>query len=171
MRYWAHSRRALTGCVPLRHVERRHAACSKTNELPIRRAPSVAGQIRKAAVVMHREQRGWPSRLPPSRLRASVRIAAWLSAVGFWLSGCVSQLQCDGPTGPCVATGGPNEAAVTAAFAGAAWVVGGGCAIAGCRPPYVCNAETGLCEQMACGEGRGTCPAGWRCNYDTSSCE
>jgi hypothetical protein len=86
------------------------------------------------------------------------------------VNGCVSQVMCETPSDPCVQSGGPAEAAVTAAAAGALWVGGGGCAIAGCRPPYVCNSRSGLCEHLACGEGRGSCPPGTRCDSLTSTC-
>lgn len=92
------------------------------------------------------------------------------SLVAVLVNGCVSQVTCESPLDPCVQSGGPAEAAVTAAAAGALWVGGGGCAIAGCRPPFVCNTGSGLCEHLACGEGRGNCPPGMTCDTMTSTC-
>ena len=86
------------------------------------------------------------------------------------LASCVSQMNCETPDGQCVESGGPTEAAVTAAAAGALWVGGGGCAIAGCRYPQQCNQELGLCEYPSCGEHR-DCPAGLRCDQATRKCQ
>jgi hypothetical protein len=86
------------------------------------------------------------------------------------VNGCVSQVTCETPADPCVQSGGPAEAAVTAVAAGALWAGSGGCAIAGCRTPYVCNSGSGLCEHMACGEGSGSCPPGTQCDSLTSTC-
>jgi hypothetical protein len=84
--------------------------------------------------------------------------------------GCASQMVCETPGGQCVNTGGPAEAAVTAAAAGAIWVGAGGCATAGCRHPMVCNTGSGLCEHMRCGELGSSCPAGTRCEPYTYVC-
>jgi len=92
--------------------------------------------------------------------------------VSGWLAvGCASQMVCDypGAGSQCVTTGGPLEAAVTAAAAGTLWVAGGGCAIAGCRYPLQCNQESGLCERLRCGEHR-DCPTGTSCDQSTYTC-
>jgi hypothetical protein len=110
------------------------------------------------------------SRRVPAR-RRSLRVALLAGLLGAALvNGCVSQVSCEVPTEPCVETGGPGEAAVTAVAAGALWAGGGGCAIAGCRYPFVCNTGSGLCEHMACGEGKGSCPPGLSCDTMTSTC-
>jgi hypothetical protein len=106
--------------------------------------------------------------LAPSRRLVLALLGGLLG--GALVNGCVSQVSCEVPTEPCVETGGPGEAAVTAAAAGALWVGGGGCAIAGCRYPFVCNTGSGLCAHMACGEGVGSCPPGLSCDTMTSTC-
>lgn len=98
-----------------------------------------------------------------------VRYLLALLAIGFW-AGCTSQMYCQDATGQCVQSGGPDEAAATAAIAGGMWVAGGGCAMAGCKYPYVCNEGSGRCEAPRCGEHR-DCAAGMRCNTITSVCE
>jgi hypothetical protein len=60
-------------------------------------------------------------------------------------------------------SGNYGEAAVTATAAAASWAVVG-CDVNGCEPPYRCNPETKLCERIRCGEGVGSCPAGYTCD-------
>ena len=120
----------------------------------------------KADSVVYQIQSALPG-MP--RRRGLVRALFGCSVVAALVNGCVSQMTCESPVDPCVESGGPAEAAVTAAAAGALWVGGGGCAIAGCRPPFVCNTGSGLCEHMACGAGRGTCPPGPSCDAMTST--
>src|SRR5262245_29749883 len=101
------------------------------------------------------------------RMSSARRLVLGLVGVaisGALANGCVSQMSCDVPTEPCVETGGPGEAAVTAVAAGALWAGAGGCTTNGCRPPYVCNTGSGLCEHMRCGEGVGGCPPGTECD-------
>lgn len=141
----------------------RHAPCSSScigclgpSRVP-RKADRVVFQVRHWSGVRRR-----PRRLVLATIGCAVAALA--------LSSCVSQTLCDGPTGPCVQTGGPAEAAATAAIAGAVWVGGGGCAIAGCRPPRTCNTGSGLCELVRCGEGSGPCPPATTCDSVTRTC-
>lgn len=70
----------------------------------------------------------------------------------------------------CVTTGGPGEAIVTGAAAGAMWATAGGCKIAGCPVPLECNPETELCQAIRCGETLRRCPDGLECNTKTRTC-
>jgi hypothetical protein len=105
------------------------------------------------------------------RMIAWIRAALAVFVVSSVGVGCTSQLVCESPVEPCVQTGGPTEAAVTAVAAGALWAGGGGCAIAGCRYPMVCNEGSGLCEHMRCGEHVGGCPPATRCEPTTYTCQ
>jgi hypothetical protein len=122
--------------------------------------------LRKQGVVVYQIQ----THSAPSR-RRSLIVALLGGLIGGGLvNGCASQMTCESPTDPCVESGGPAEAAVTAVAAGALWAGNGGCATAGCRSPYVCNTGSGLCEHMPCGESRGSCPPGTQCDVLTSTC-
>lgn len=94
------------------------------------------------------------------------------------LLSCTGRLHCRNPgdVGPgdrqCIGEGGgPSAAIATGVAAGALWVAGGGCKIAGCHPTLVCNVSSGFCERARCGEGRGACLLGTRCNSRTHRCE
>jgi len=89
------------------------------------------------------------------------------------VAGCASGMQCGPSSDPqwrneCVATGGPVEAAGTAAAAGAAWAVEG-CTVNGCNMPYTCNEDTGYCERLTCGEGE-SCPSPYECDLVRGRC-
>src|SRR5688572_30953739 len=99
----------------------RHAICCKP------RCPRAAVSVRR-----WRESRSPVYQIQsalPSVPRRRCLVAALLGcAVALVLvNGCVSQMTCESPLDPCVQSGGPAEAAVTAAAAGALWVGGGGC--------------------------------------------
>jgi hypothetical protein len=71
----------------------------------------------------------------------------------------------------CVTTGGPGQAVVTGAAAGALWGAGGGCKIAGCQPPLECNQDTERCQPMRCGEDLRRCPPAYHCDLKTRTCK
>jgi hypothetical protein len=115
---------------------------------------------------------GDDNRIGSARFFARGRGRTWatLLLASAWLGvGCASQLVCETPSGACVNTGGPTEAAVTALAAGTLWAAGGGCAIAGCRYPLQCNQGSGLCEHLRCGEHR-DCPVSTSCDQSTYTC-
>lgn len=105
--------------------------------------------------------------------------------VGLGLLGLAASLGSCGPGGydaeticreeegqqRCVTTGGPGQALVTGAAAGALWGAGGGCKIAGCQPPLECNHETELCQPMRCGEDLRRCPPAYHCDLGTRTCK
>ncbi len=88
------------------------------------------------------------------------------------LGGCISSQQCARRDGQveCVNVGGPGEAAITGAAAGAVWAAGARCQVTGCHPPLICNEKNGLCEHARCGEGSPECPAGSICDSKTLTC-
>jgi hypothetical protein len=68
------------------------------------------------------------------------------------------------------ASGNYGEAAVTAGAAVGGWAVAG-CTINGCEPPYRCNPDTKMCERIACGEGKRSCPPGYVCDESDGLCK
>jgi hypothetical protein len=108
-----------------------------------------------------------------------IRSLRWLAVAALsltpWLTGCASGQACrhDVVTGrdECQpASGNAGEAVGTAVAAGAAFAVVG-CTVNGCEPPYRCNGKTKLCERIACGEGKSSCPAGYACDPEDNRCK